>query len=93
MNPSMEAAGKTSCFSRSGKGLPDPASVQLSIDPGQFRLGNLAAIGYNMRLLSGDPFMFSAEMTIAGFDPELAKAIAGERGRQEDHIEDRKSVV
>jgi glycine hydroxymethyltransferase len=26
-------------------------------------------------------------MTIAGFDPELAKAIAGERGRQEDHIE------
>src|SRR6202453_5166477 len=31
--------------------------------------------------------MFSAEMKIAGFDPELAKAIAGERGRQEDHIE------
>jgi glycine hydroxymethyltransferase len=31
--------------------------------------------------------MFSAEMTIAGFDPELAKAIAGELGRQEDHIE------
>ena len=26
-------------------------------------------------------------MTIAGFDPELAKAIAGERKRQEDHIE------
>jgi glycine hydroxymethyltransferase len=26
-------------------------------------------------------------MTIAGFDPELAKAIAGERRRQEDHIE------
>ena len=31
--------------------------------------------------------MFSAQMTIAGFDPELAKALAGERGRQEDHIE------
>ena len=31
--------------------------------------------------------MFSAQMSIAGFDPELAKAIAGERGRQEDHIE------
>jgi glycine hydroxymethyltransferase len=31
--------------------------------------------------------MFSAQMTVAGFDPELAKAIAGERGRQEDHIE------
>jgi glycine hydroxymethyltransferase len=31
--------------------------------------------------------MFSAEMTIAGFDPELAQAIAGERKRQEDHIE------
>jgi glycine hydroxymethyltransferase len=31
--------------------------------------------------------MFSAEMTIAGFDPELAQAIAGERRRQEDHIE------
>jgi glycine hydroxymethyltransferase len=32
-------------------------------------------------------FMFSAQMAIAGFDPELAHAIAGERGRQEDHIE------
>ena len=31
--------------------------------------------------------MFSAKMTIAGFDPELAKAIADERRRQEDHIE------
>src|SRR5271155_112511 len=31
--------------------------------------------------------MFSAQMSIAGFDPELAKSIAGERGRQEDHIE------
>ena len=31
--------------------------------------------------------MFSAQMAVAGFDPELAKAIAGERRRQEDHIE------
>src|ERR1700732_4441839 len=31
--------------------------------------------------------MFTAQMTIAGFDPELAKAIDGERNRQEDHIE------
>src|SRR5450432_1214865 len=31
--------------------------------------------------------MFSAQMAIAGFDPELADAIKGERGRQEDHIE------
>ena len=31
--------------------------------------------------------MFSKSMTIAGFDPELARAIAGERQRQEDHIE------
>jgi glycine hydroxymethyltransferase len=31
--------------------------------------------------------MFSAQMAIAGFDPELARAIAAERGRQEDHIE------
>jgi glycine hydroxymethyltransferase len=31
--------------------------------------------------------MFNAKMTIAEFDPELARAIAGERGRQEDHIE------
>ena len=31
--------------------------------------------------------MFNASMTIAGFDPELAQAIAGERTRQEDHIE------
>ena len=31
--------------------------------------------------------MFNASMTIAEFDPELAKAIAGERTRQEDHIE------
>jgi glycine hydroxymethyltransferase len=31
--------------------------------------------------------MFTASMTIAGFDPELAQAMARERGRQEDHIE------
>jgi glycine hydroxymethyltransferase len=31
--------------------------------------------------------MFIAEMTIAGFDPELAAAMASERQRQEDHIE------
>jgi glycine hydroxymethyltransferase len=31
--------------------------------------------------------MFNASMTIGGFDPELAQAIAGERQRQEDHIE------
>src|ERR1700722_2784834 len=31
--------------------------------------------------------MFSTQMAIAGFDPELAQAIANERGRQEDHIE------
>jgi glycine hydroxymethyltransferase len=31
--------------------------------------------------------MFSAEMTIAEFDPELAGSIAAERQRQEDHIE------
>ncbi len=31
--------------------------------------------------------MFDASMTIAGFDGELAEAMAGERTRQEDHIE------
>src|SRR5450432_2430648 len=31
--------------------------------------------------------MFNASMTIAGFDPELARAMAGERTRQEEHIE------
>src|SRR3979490_970901 len=31
--------------------------------------------------------MFNSSMTIADFDPELAKAIADERTRQEDHIE------
>jgi glycine hydroxymethyltransferase len=31
--------------------------------------------------------MFTGQMTIAGFDNELAKAIADERNRQEDHIE------
>jgi len=31
--------------------------------------------------------MFNASMTIAGFDPELAQAMAGERVRQEEHIE------
>ena len=31
--------------------------------------------------------MFNGQMTISSFDPELAKAIAAERGRQEDHIE------
>jgi glycine hydroxymethyltransferase len=31
--------------------------------------------------------MFSSDMTIAGFDPVLAAAIAGEERRQEEHIE------
>jgi len=31
--------------------------------------------------------MFSSDMTIAGFDPELHSAIEGERKRQEEHIE------
>jgi glycine hydroxymethyltransferase len=31
--------------------------------------------------------MFSAQMTIAAFDPALKRAIDGERTRQEDHIE------
>src|SRR5438034_3161517 len=31
--------------------------------------------------------MFRTNMTIAGFDPELAEALAGERRRQEDHVE------
>jgi glycine hydroxymethyltransferase len=31
--------------------------------------------------------MFNGQMTISSLDPELAKAIAAERGRQEDHIE------
>ena len=31
--------------------------------------------------------MFSKDMTIAGFDDELAAAIAGEIQRQEQHIE------
>jgi glycine hydroxymethyltransferase len=31
--------------------------------------------------------MFSKSMDIAGFDPELAKAIKGEQQRQEDHVE------
>lgn len=31
--------------------------------------------------------MFSSDMTIAGFDPELDSAIKGERKRQEEHIE------
>jgi glycine hydroxymethyltransferase len=43
-------------------------------------------MSYNYRL-SLEIHMFSAQMAIAGFDPELARAIDGERGRQEDHIE------
>src|SRR5205807_1529543 len=31
--------------------------------------------------------MFRTSMTIAGFDPELAEALAGERRRQEEHVE------
>ncbi len=31
--------------------------------------------------------MFTRDLTIAGFDPELAAAIAGEERRQEEHIE------
>src|SRR6266403_6088305 len=33
------------------------------------------------------PRMFRTTMTIEGFDPELARAMQGERRRQEDHIE------
>src|ERR1700733_12491682 len=45
-------------------------------------------MGYNCRLFFGRScLMFNASMTIAGFDPALAKAIAGERTRQEDHVE------
>jgi glycine hydroxymethyltransferase len=51
-------------------------------------LGNPGQIGYTYRLSVGRvKLMFSSEMTIAGFDPELSKAIADERNRQEDHIE------
>src|SRR6201985_3515861 len=39
------------------------------------------------RCPSRGPFMFKARMTIAEFAPELAGAIAGERKRQEDHVE------
>src|SRR5947207_1895833 len=31
--------------------------------------------------------MFRTNMTIAGFDPDLAEALAGERRRQEEHVE------
>src|SRR5580704_6244998 len=31
--------------------------------------------------------MFRTSMTIEGFDPELARALAGERRRQEEHVE------
>ena len=31
--------------------------------------------------------MYSREVTIAAYDPELAKAIAAECQRQEDHVE------
>src|SRR6266567_4335759 len=31
--------------------------------------------------------MFRTSMTIAGFDPELAEALEGERRRQEEHVE------
>src|SRR5262245_58328028 len=31
--------------------------------------------------------MFTPQDTITGFDPELARALAGERQRQEDHVE------
>src|SRR6266853_4625099 len=33
------------------------------------------------------PRMFRTTMTIEGFDPELARAIQGERRRQEEHVE------
>ena len=31
--------------------------------------------------------MFRTDETIADFDPELARALEGERRRQEDHVE------
>src|SRR4051794_20291061 len=40
-----------------------------------------------LRLIDRGVRMFSASMTIAGFDPELAAALDHERVRQEDHIE------
>ncbi len=48
-------------------------------------------IRYNCRLVlpfpHKGPTMFAKTMDIASFDPELAKAINGERLRQEDHVE------
>src|SRR5210317_1475468 len=35
----------------------------------------------------GDARMFTPDLTIAAFDPELASAMEHERQRQEDHIE------
>jgi glycine hydroxymethyltransferase len=36
---------------------------------------------------TASPSMFNRQDTIAGLDPELARAIAGEKQRQEDHVE------
>jgi len=37
--------------------------------------------------LSTEAGMFTRDQDIAGFDPELARAITGEQRRQEEHIE------
>ena len=53
--------------------------------------GGSQVFRYNRRprfaLCHKGPIMFAKTMDIAGFDPELAKAIQGERQRQEDHVE------
>jgi glycine hydroxymethyltransferase len=53
--------------------------------------GELQLFRYNSRLRFAlchkGSIMFAKTMDIAGFDPELAKAMQGERQRQEDHVE------
>jgi glycine hydroxymethyltransferase len=44
-------------------------------------------LGYNCALSRAETGMFTRDLKIAGFDPALAAAIAGEERRQEEHIE------
>jgi glycine hydroxymethyltransferase len=73
------ANGRAAAFSDEPKGQP---SGQARPRPAR----------YNRRPLTLSPLkellpMFSRDMTVADFDPELEAALAGERRRQEEHIE------
>jgi glycine hydroxymethyltransferase len=68
----------------------EPAALAAGAATGRLpgRSGTIRGPSATFRIVEkAAPRMFRNTLTIEGFDPELAAALAGERRRQEDHIE------